>query len=188
MPDFKDSYFKDIKINPEILKQLKTINPAEKLYEHQTIVDAAVRNMQRNTKLKEQEELRRHNELISALNNAANNGATIVIGDNANDVQVIQNSDNSKQNINNTQALDYDKVLDVLEKIKKCFNSPLFEEEFSVSKDIVKKLVNDTIEAVNNKKDKSIIIKSLNILKDLAINTGGSVIAAGILSLINSII
>jgi len=51
----------------------------------------------------------------------------------------------------------------------------------------VKKIVNEAIEAIQRRDEPTLIQKSLKILKDLTIGTGGSLIASGILGLLSSI-
>lgn len=137
---------------------------------------------------KEQEELRRHNELIATLNNAAKNGATIVIGDNANEIQIQQNSDNAQQLMTNSQTFNYEKTLDILREINEYFNYPQFEKTFQDKTDFIKQLVEETVKAVQEKEDPSLIKKSLQLLRDLTIGAGSSLIAMGILGLLGSIL
>ena len=53
--------------------------------------EESLRAVQEAREAKEAEELRRHNELVAALKEAGEKGATIVIGDNANGIQIQQN-------------------------------------------------------------------------------------------------
>ena len=62
-------------------------------------------------------------------------GATIVIGDNANGIQIQQNSAHSSQTMTNSQGLDYEKVKSVLEEIKSYFNYPQFEQIYGDNAD-----------------------------------------------------
>lgn len=48
--------------------------------------EESLRAVQKAREAKEAEELRRHNELVAALKEAGEKGATIVIGDNANGI------------------------------------------------------------------------------------------------------
>lgn len=59
--------------------------------------EESLRAVQKAREAKEVEELRRHNELAAALKEAGENGATIVIGDNANGIQIQQNSAGAQQ-------------------------------------------------------------------------------------------
>ena len=51
----------------------------------------------------------------------------------------------------------------------------------------IRNIVQKTIEAVEKRAEPSLIQKSLHVIKDLAIGTGGSLIASGIIGLISSI-
>ncbi len=167
---------------------MNNFNPIQ---EHMNRINSAneviMHNIAREREEKEAEELRRHNELIEALKAAGENGATIVFGDNAKDIQIQNNSDNSSQKMVVSQEFNYDKVLDVLKEIKEYFDYPQFAASFKGSTDNVKSLVLETMKAVEEKEEPSFIQKHLQILKDLAIGTGGSLIASGILSLLGSI-
>ena len=133
------------------------------------------------------EELRRHNEIVSALKEAGEKGATIVIGDNANGIQIQQNSSGSSQQMTNNVGLDYAKALKVLEEIKEYFESSKFQETFGTNTENVKAVVESTIKATQDKEDENLIKKSLHVLKELAMGATGSLIASGILSLLGSL-
>lgn len=133
------------------------------------------------------EELRRHNELISALKEAGEKGATIVIGDNATGIQIQQNSTGTSQNMTNTIGLDYAQTLKVLEEIKGYFDFPKFQETFGETTDNVKAVIEETIKAAQDKEDENLIKKSLRVIKELATGAAGSLIASGILSLLGTL-
>ena len=186
MSDIKD--FNKLKLNTNFLKDIKVINPiidvVSKIQgEQQAAMDAfyEIKNA------KEQEELRRHEELVSALKSAAENGATIVVGDNANGIQIQQNSQNATQAMTNVQSFNYDQARDVLNEIKEYFDFPQFAITFQDKTDMVKQIVNETIEAIQRKDEPTLIKKSLKVLKDLTIGIGGSLIATGISGLLSSI-
>lgn len=109
------------------------------------------------------------------------------INGNISDSQVQVGNINSSQNINITTNFDYEKVLDVLKEIKEYIEMPKFKETFKDETDNVISLINSSIKAVENKENPSLIKKSLNIIKDLAIGATGSLIASGILSLLQTI-
>lgn len=177
--------FKDIKINSDILKNVKFNNPINNITNDSIIRhEELVRNIEETRRNKDAESLRRHEELIAALKTAGENGATIVIGDNANGIQIQQNSDGSVQSMENQQMFNYKKAHEILKEIEGYFTFPQFEETFKDNNDIVKKIVEETINAVENKSDPSLIKKSLSVLKDLAIGASGSLIANGIVGLI----
>lgn len=136
---------------------------------------------------REAEELRRHNELVATIKEAGENGAAIIIGDNANGIQIQQNSSHSSQQMTITSGLDYDQVLKVLSEIKEYFDYPKFHETFGCNTENVKAVVDSTIDAVKNKEDEGLIKKSLRILKDLAVGAAGSLIASGILALLGTL-
>ena len=163
-----------------------------------TIAQSAIDDMNRRTQQitadltrareeRDAEELRRHNELISALKEAGEKGATIVIGDNATGIQIQQNSTGTSQNMTNTIGLDYAQTLKVLEEIKGYFDFPKFQETFGENADNVKAVVEETIKAAQDKEDENLIKKSLRVIKELATGAAGSLIASGILSLLGTL-
>ena len=163
-----------------------------------TIAQSAIDDMNKRTQQitvdltrareeRDAEELRRHNELISALKEAGEKGATIVIGDNATGIQIQQNSTGTWQNMTNTIGLDYAQTLKVLEVIKGYFDFPKFQETFGENTDNVKAVVEETIKAAQDKEDENLIKKSLRVIKELATGAAGSLIASGILSLLGTL-
>ena len=161
-----------------------------------TIAQSVIDDMNRRTQQitadltreeRDAEELRRHNELISALKEAGEKGATIVIGDNATGIQIQQNSTGTSQNMTNTIGLDYAQTLKVLEEIKGYFDFPKFQETFGENTDNVKAVVEETIKAAQDKEDENLIKKSLRVIKELATGAAGSLIASGILSLLGTL-
>lgn len=186
MVDFKN--MKDVKINSEILNKVQFVNPINNVMSKiKKQEEASLRALQESRLSKEQEELRKHNELVAAINKAADNGATIVIGDNANGIQIQQNSDNAKQEMSNSQTFNYDKAFDVLHEIKAYFEYPQFAITYGDKTDLVKQIVNETIEAVSRKDEPSLIKKSLRILKDITFGVTEGLIATGILGLLSLI-
>ena len=158
------------------------------------MINSIQRNTERNLQAvqeardaREAEEQRRHDELIAALKEAAEKGATIVIGDNANGIQIQQNSAGAQQSMTNSQGLDYDKVAGVLKEISSYFEYPQFEQTFGDNSDNIKAVIESTLTAVDNREEEGLIKKSLKILKDLVIGAGGSLIGSGILALLGTI-
>ena len=149
--------------------------------------EQALRALDATRREKEAEELRRHNELVSALKEAGEKGATIIVGDNANGIQIQQNSAGATQTMDNTQGLDYEKTMTVLKEISGYFEYPQFQTTYGENAESVKQMVVDTITAVENKEDEGLIKKSLRILKDLTVGAAGSLIASGILSLLGTL-
>lgn len=117
--------------------------------------------------------------------NVVNN--ILSVGGNISNSQIQQNTTNSNQSLSIGLEFDYGKVLEVLNEIKQYFDIKEFDKVFGTNTDKVKQIVTETIEMVNEKKEPSKIKKSLNILRDLAIGTSGSIIATGICSLIQKL-
>lgn len=136
---------------------------------------------------KEREELRRHNELVATLKTAGENGATIIIGDNAHGVQIQQNSNHSYQKFTNSETFDYNKVSEILNGIKEYTTLSQFEDTFKENSNNVKELIEDTLKEVDSMGDIGLIKKSLLVLKDITIGATGSLIATGILALLTGI-
>lgn len=136
---------------------------------------------------KEDEELRRHNELVNALKEAGEKGATIVIGDNAKGIQIQQNSAGASQYMCDSQALDYEKTYSILDEIKGYFEYPQFEQTFGKNTESIKQIVVNTMQAIQKHEDEGLIKKSLHVLKDLAVGVTGSMIASGILALLGQL-
>lgn len=188
MADFKDIDLSKTDFTLDLSKTMQLVNPIQ---DHMARVqreqDQLLRSIQKDREAKEAEELRRHNELVAALKEAGEKGATIVIGDNANGIQIQQNSDGSTQEMTNSQTFNYDKVLEVLKEIREYVDFPQFQATFGGNSDNVKTIIEETIEAVENRSGEGIIKKSLRILKELAIGASGSLIASGIIALLGTL-
>lgn len=174
-------------INFDALKNFQPSYSTELANNIQREHERSMRIIQEAREEKEAEELRRHNELIEALKTAGENGATIIVGDNANGIQIQQNSSGSSQEMVNTQIFNYDKALDVLKEIQGYVGFPQFQETFKENTENMQSIIEETIRAVEIKQEPSLIKKSLSILRDLAIEAGGSLIASGILALLATI-
>ena len=185
------SDFKDIDLSKFSLDLTKTMQYVNPIQDHMTRMqreqEETIRSIQKAREEKEAEELRRHNELVAALKEAGEKGATIVIGDNANGIQIQQNSDGSTQKMTNSQTFNYDKALEVLKEIKEYVDFPQFQATFGENSDNVKAIIEETIEAVESRSDEGIIKKSLRTLRELAIGTSGSLIASGIIALLGTL-
>lgn len=176
MADFKDIDLS--KFSLDLTKTMQHINPIQDHMERmQREQEQTIRIIQKAKEEKEAEELRRHNELVAALKEAGEKGATIVIGDNANGIQIQQNSDGATQEMTNSQTFNYDKALEVLKEIREYVDFPQFQTTFKENSENVKTIIEDTIKAVERKEDVGIVKKSLRILKDLAVGASGSLIA-----------
>ena len=185
------SDFKDIDLSKFSLDLTKTMQYVNPIQDHMTRMqreqEETIRSIQKARDEKEAEELRLHNELVAALKEAGETGATIVICDNANGIQIQQNSDGSTQKMTNSQTFNYDKALEVLKEIKEYIDFPQFQATFGENSDNVKAIIEETIEAVESRSDEGIIKKSLRTLRELAIGTSGSLIASGIIALLGTL-
>ena len=186
MSDFKDIDLS--KFSLDLTKTMQYVNPVQdQMARIQREQEQTIRSIQKAREEKEAEELRRHNEIVAALKEAGEKGATIVIGDNANGIQIQQNSDGAMQEMTNSQTFNYDKALEVLKEIKEYIDFPQFQTTFKENSENVKAIIEDTIKAVENKEDVGIVKKSLRILKDLAGGASGSLIASGIIALLGTL-
>lgn len=186
MSDFKDIDLS--KFSLDLTKNMQYVNPVQdQMARIQREQEQTIRSIQKAREEKEAEELRRHNEIVAALKEAGEKGATIVIGDNANGIQIQQNSDGAMQEMINSQTFNYDKALEVLKEIKEYIDFPQFQTTFKENSENVKAIIEDTIKAVENKEDVGIVKKSLRILKDLAVGASGSLIASGIIALLGTL-
>ena len=186
MSDFNDIDLS--KFSLDLTKTMQYVNPVQdQMARMQREREQTIRSIQKAKEEKEAEELRRHNELVAALKEAGEKGATIVIGDNANGIQIQQNSDGAMQEMTNSQTFNYDKALEVLKEIKEYVDFPQFQATFKENSENVKAVIEDTIKAVENKEDVGIVKKSLRILKDLAGGASGSLIASGIIALLGTL-
>lgn len=186
MSDFKDIDLS--KFSLDLTKTMQYVNPVQdQMARIQREQEQTIRSIQKAREEKEAEELRRHNEIVAALKEAGEKGATIVIGDNANGIQIQQNSDGAMQEMTNSQTFNYDKAFEVLKEIKEYIDFPQFQTTFKENSENVKAIIEDTIKAVENKEDVGIVKKSLRILKDLAVGASGSLIASGIIALLGTL-
>ena len=186
MSDLKD--FSRLNIIPNLQKNIMPINPMHGQIERiQKEQEETIYSLQRAREDRDAEELRRHNELVSALKDAGEKGSTIVIGDNSNDIQIQQNSAGASQQMTNSQTFNYEKTLDILKEIRGYVDFPQFQTTFGENANSIKTMVDDTIKAVENREDESVIKKSLHVLRDLAVGAGGSLIASGIIALLGTL-
>lgn len=167
--------FKDIRlemqrptIGPDILENLRKQNEEVARYAEEAY----------------QEKLRRHNELIDSIKEAGKQGATIIVGDNAGEIQIQQNSAGASQTLVRSQIFNYEQAAAILREIVGFFDYPQFDQAFGERAEATKVLVLNTLKSVSEKENESLVKKSLRILRDLAIGATGSVIGAGIYALI----
>lgn len=155
-----------------------------RVYQEQEV---SMRALQKSREEKEAEELRRHNELVAALKEAGEKGATIIVGDNAAGVQIQQNSAGGSQTMDYSQGLDYEQVRKVLTEIQGYFDIPQFKDAFGENADNVKNVVDETLKSVEKGENESVIKKSLHVLKEIAIGAAGSLVGSGILGLLGTL-
>ena len=154
---------------------LTTFNPPSINYhtiadEMQENTDRAMRALEESRAARETEELRRHNELVAALKEAGEN-----------------NSAGATQTMTYNEGLKYEQVKAVLLEIKEYFDFPQFASSFGENTENVKKIVEETLTAVENKEDEGIIKKSLKVLRSIAGKVTVSLITSGILALLETI-
>ncbi|MDF2609307.1 MAG: hypothetical protein K0R92_781 [Lachnospiraceae bacterium] len=101
--------------------------------------------------------------------------------------QIQQGTINSSQSMTVENNFDYDKVMDVLNKIQKTTNSADFQEEFADKAEQVKEIVSETIQMAQKKEEPTKIKKALSTLKNIAIGVGENIIANGICGLITQL-
>lgn len=142
MSDFKDIDLS--KFSLDLTKTMQYVNPVQdQMARIQREQEQTIRSIQKAREEKEAEELRRHNEIVAALKEAGEKGATIVIGDNANGIQIQQNSDGAMQEMTNSQTFNYDKALEVLKEIKEYIDFPQFQTTFKENSENVKAIIED---------------------------------------------
>lgn len=173
------------KINFDKLDLHANINPMQDMMDTiQRQQATSARVVEEARRVKEEEELRKHNELIAAIKEG---NASITIGDNAQGIQIQQNSAGAYQSMTNTKGFDYEQVSKVLDDISSYFDFPQFKETYGDNSENVKSLIESTIEAVHKHDDEELIKKSLGTLKKLTIGASGSIIGTGILTLLSKI-
>ncbi|SFR71222.1 hypothetical protein [Anaeromicropila populeti] len=109
---------------------------------------------------------------------------TLNIGGNVSGSLIQQNTINSSQTMTVENNFDYDKIMDVLNKIQRTTNSSDFQEDFTDKAEQVKEIISETIQMLQKKEEPSKIKKALTTLKNLAVGISGSIIASGIVGLI----
>ena len=104
----------------------------------------------------------------------------------ANGIQIQQGSLNSMQ-YSSTESLDSDSILKLIATIKRY--DPLLDAEYgSKAAKEVRESIEELSTIKNNHSGSSRARKILEYLRDLSVNAGGSLIATGILQLINTIL
>lgn len=146
-----------------------------------------IRRIEQSRKAKEREELQRHNEMLVALKEAGEKGATIIIGDNAKDLQIQQNATSSLQSMYKQEVFDFEKVLGVLKEIQDFFDVPKFRTTFGEDAKIIEDLVKESIANAQANKNQEQIKKALSFIKEVSVAVGSNIISSGILALIGTI-
>lgn len=101
--------------------------------------------------------------------------------------QIQQGTSNSVQTILVETEFDYETVLGILQEVQKVSQSDIFIEDFGQYADKLKNAVTEAIELVNKKEEPSKIKSFLLTIKDLAMRVSSSVIATGIVGMINQL-
>ncbi|WP_346884328.1 hypothetical protein [Clostridium sp. UBA4395] len=140
--------------------------------------------VQKKMEEKENEDLCRHKKVIESI---VDNPGIVFKDINNSSIAIQQGVINSSQEINNSQTFDYEAVLDVMNQIKTHFGSQQFNESFGENSDAIKKIVEDVINLSKGKEEPSLIKKSVDLLKQMAIGAGGNLIAAGIVGLLSTL-
>ena len=104
---------------------------------------------------------------------------------NVSKVQIQQNTSQSTQNQKVNDNFNYNEISEILEEISKY--ESLFDEVFGQTAEQAKLALNNAKYATSNKENPSKIKSFLNILKDLSLKVSSSVIAKGIVELINKL-
>lgn len=110
---------------------------------------------------------------------------SINITGNVSKVQIQQNTSQSTQNQKVNDNFNYNEISEILEEISKY--ESLFDEVFGQTAEQAKLALNNAKYATSNKENPSKIKSFLNILKDLSLKVSSSVIAKGIVELINKL-
>lgn len=110
---------------------------------------------------------------------------SINITGNASGVQIQQNTSHSAQRQKINDNFNYNEVSEVLEEISKY--ESLFNDVFNQTAEQAKLALHNAKESTFNKENPSKIKGFLNILKDLSLKVSSSVIAKGIVELINKL-
>jgi len=109
----------------------------------------------------------------------------INIGGNAQNVQIQQGSDNATQIQNTNSDFDFDVAQTVLDKIMKY--QPMFKEEFGEKSQELVDAISEAKDAVATK-DQRRLKTAWEWIKNVAANAVGGVLAAGISSLLSTVV
>ena len=119
------------------------------------------------------------------LSNQEQDSYSVNIQGNINGVQIQQGTTNSSQFQNVNQVFDYEKVAEILNEIDKYV--PMFADIYGHDCEKAENALNEAKEAVVARENPSKIKKTLSILKDVSLRVSSSLIATGILTLLEKI-
>ena len=119
------------------------------------------------------------------LSNQEQDSYSVNIQGNINGVQIQQGTTNSSQFQNVNQVFDYEKVAEKLNEIDKYV--PMFADIYGHDCEKAENALNEAKEAVVARENPSKIKKALSILKDVSLRVSSSLIATGILTLLEKI-
>ena len=119
------------------------------------------------------------------LSNQEQDSYAVNIQGNINGVQIKQGTTNSSQFQNVNQVFDYEKVAEILNEIDKYV--PMFADIYGHDCEKAENALNEAKEAVVARENPSKIKKALSILKDVSLRVSSSLIATGILTLLEKI-
>ena len=119
------------------------------------------------------------------LSNQEQDSYSVNIQGNINGVQIQQGTTNSSQFQNVNQVFDYEKVAEILNEIDKYV--PMFADIYGHDCEKAENALNEAKEAVVARENHSKIKKALSILKDVSLRVSSSLIATGILTLLEKI-
>ena len=119
------------------------------------------------------------------LSNQEQDSYSVNIQGNINGVQIQQGTTNSSHFQNVNQVFDYEKVAEILNEIDKYV--PMFADIYGHDCEKAENALNEAKEAVVARENPSKIKKALSILKDVSLRVSSSLIATGILTLLEKI-
>ena len=103
-----------------------------------------------------------------------------------NGVQIQQGTKDSKQEQTVSHPVDPVRINDLIQTIRK-YDAILNNDYGTEGADKLRKATNDLEAAINERKDAGKIRSSLEYIRDLSVNAGGSLVATGVVQLISMI-
>lgn len=190
--------FDGFKLSPQQLASIQPTYTNHIAEQTQRDIERSIRAVERARQEKENEELRRHEELVGAIHElndtmkdtvleAIRMGASVNIDSNTGNINISMNSTNVQQEANQNTELDYGVTENTLKEIAEFFDMPKFAKDFGEYAEEIKTLVSDLLNAVQEKQNPGIIKSGLNKLKSLAGGVTGSLIASAIFEGIKNI-